>query len=161
MFSLHEKHRRGDDMDEWLREFGREQKDLIHILHKVQAEYGFIPASAIRRIAEHLGITENDVFGVLTFYKAFRLQPPGRYMLTVCQGTSCHVRGGAAVFAEIKKQLGIEPGETTADRMFSLETVNCFGCCAIGPTVVVNGTYYSQVQVADVDSLLAGYRNRK
>jgi NADH-quinone oxidoreductase subunit E len=148
-------------MDELLKEFGREQKDLVHILHKVQAEFGFVPAPAIRRIAEHLNITESDVFGVLTFYKAFRLQPPGKYMLTVCQGTSCHVRGGAAVLAEIKKQLGIEPGETTTDRIFSLDTVNCFGCCAIGPNVVVNGTYHSQVQVEDVRSLLAGYRNRK
>ena len=148
-------------MDELLREFGREQKDLIHILHKVQAEYGYIPAPAIRRIAEHLSITASDVFGVLTFYKAFRLQPPGKYTVTACQGTSCHVRGGDAVFAEIKTQLGIEAGETTADRMFSLETVNCFGCCAVGPTVVVNGTYHSQVQVADVGPLLAGYRSRK
>jgi NADH-quinone oxidoreductase subunit E len=148
-------------MDELLRDLGREQKDLVHILHKVQAQYGYIPAPAIRRIAEHLSITENDVFGVLTFYKAFRLQPSGKYTVTVCQGTSCHVRGGDAVFAEIKNQLGIEPGETTADRMFSLETVNCFGCCAIGPTVVVNGTYHSQVQVSDVSPLLAGYRSRK
>jgi NADH-quinone oxidoreductase subunit E len=148
-------------MDDLLRDLGREQKDLVHILHQVQAEYGYIPAPAIRRIAEHLRITENDVFGVLTFYKAFRLQPPGKYTVTVCRGTSCHVRGGDRVFAEIKKQLDIEPGETTADRMFSLETVNCFGCCAIGPTVVVNGSYHSQVQVEDVAALLSGYRSRK
>ena len=148
-------------MDELLRESGREQKDLIHILHKVQAEYGYIPAPAIRRIAEHLSITENDVFGVLTFYKAFRLHPPGKYTVTVCRGTSCHVRGGDEVFTAVKKQLEIEPGETTADRIFSLETVNCFGCCAIGPTVVVNGTYHAQVQAADVRPLLAGYRSRK
>ncbi len=148
-------------MDDLLREFGREQKDLIHILHKVQAEYGYIPAQAILRIAEHLNITENDVFGVMTFYKAFRLEAPGQFTVTVCRGTSCHVRGGDEVFAEMQKQLGIEPGQTTADRMFSLETVNCFGCCAIGPTVVVNGVYHSQVQVADVRPLLDGYRNRK
>ena len=148
-------------MDELLKEFGREQKDLIHILHKVQAEYGCVPASAIPRIAEHLNITPNEVYGVLTFYKAFRLRPPGKVTVTVCQGTSCHVRGGAGVFAEFKSQLGIEAGETTADRMFSLETVNCLGCCAIGPTVVVNGTYHSQIQVADVGPLLERYRNRK
>lgn len=148
-------------MDESLKEFGREQKDLIHILHKVQAEYGHIPAAVIRKVAEHLKITENDVYGILTFYKAFRLQIPGRYTVTVCRGTSCHVRGGDAVFAKVKDVLGIEPGETTADRLFSLETVNCFGCCAIGPTVVVNGTYHSQVQVADVGPLLEMYRSRK
>ncbi len=148
-------------MDEFLKEFGREQKDLIHILHKVQAEYGYIPGPVIQNVAEHLRISENDVYGVITFYKAFRLQPPGRYTVTVCQGTSCHVRGGAGVFAEIKDELGIGPGETTSDRLFSLETVNCFGCCAIGPTVVVNGTYHAQVQASDVRPLLEMYRKRK
>ncbi len=148
-------------MDDLLKEFGREQRDLIHILHKIQAEFGHIPPSSVQRIAEHLGISESDVFGVLTFYKAFRLHPPGKYTVTVCRGTSCHVRGGDSVFAEIKKDLEIDAGETTADRMFSLETVNCFGCCAIGPTVVVNGIYHSQVRAADVGPLLARYRNRK
>jgi len=151
----------GVEMEDLLRGFGCEQKNLTQILHKVQAEYGFIPPQAIRRVAEHLNTTENEVYGVLTFYKAFRLQPRGRHLVTVCQGTSCHVRGGARVFDEMKKELGVEPGETTPDRMFSLETVNCFGCCAIGPTVVVNGTYYSQVSVEDVHSIIAEYRKRK
>ena len=147
-------------MDDLLRGFGREQKELTQILHKVQAEYGFIPPQAIRRVAEHLNTTENEVYGVLTFYKAFRLQPRGKHLVTVCQGTSCHVRGGPGVFDEMKKELGVEPGETTPDRMFSLETVNCLGCCAIGPTVVVNGTYYSQVLVEDVHPIIAEYRKR-
>jgi NADH:ubiquinone oxidoreductase subunit E len=151
----------GVEMDALLRGFGRDQKDLTRILHKVQAEYGYIPAPAVRRIAEHLNTTESEVYGVLTFYKAFRLKPRGQYLVTVCQGTSCHVRGGARVFAAMRKELGIEPGETTPDRLFSLDTVNCFGCCAIGPTVVVNGTYYSQVSVEDVPSLIAEYRKRK
>ena len=149
------------ELDVLLRGFGHERKDLTGILHKVQAAYGYIPAPAIRRVAEHLNTTANEVYGVLTFYKAFRLEPRGRHVITACQGTSCHVRGGADVFAEMKKELGIEPGGTTADRMFSLETVNCFGCCAIGPTVVVDSTYYSRVSVADVRSLIALYRKRK
>ena len=151
----------GVEMDDLLRGFDREQKDLTRILHKVQAEYGFIPPQAIRRVAEHMNTTENEVYGVLTFYKAFRLRPRGKYLVTVCQGTSCHVRGGAGVFDEMKKELGVEPGGTTQDRMFSLDTVNCLGCCAIGPTVVVNGTYYSQVSVEDVPSIIAEYRKRK
>lgn len=151
----------GLEMDDLLRGFGREQKELTQILHKVQAEYGYIPPQAIRRVAEHLNTSENEVYGVLTFYKAFRLQPRGKHLVTVCQGTSCHVRGGPGVFDEMKKELGVEPGETTPDRMFSLETVNCLGCCAIGPTVVVNGTYYSQVSVEDVHSIIAEYRKRK
>jgi len=149
------------EIDLLLRGFGHEQKDLTRILHKVQSTYGYIPAEAIRRVAEHLNTTENEVYGVLTFYKAFRLEPRGRHMVTVCQGTSCHVRGGAEVFDEMKKELGIEPGETTPDRRFSLDTVNCFGCCAIGPTVVVDSIYYSRVSVADVHSIIAPYRRRK
>ncbi len=151
----------GAEMDALLRGFGREQKDLTRILHMVQAEYGYIPAPAVRRIAEHLNTTESEVYGVLTFYKAFRLRPRGKYLVTVCQGTSCHVRGGAGVFEEMKKELGVEPGGTTPDRLFSLDTVNCLGCCAIGPTVVVNGTYYSQVSVEDVRSIVAAYRKKK
>jgi NADH-quinone oxidoreductase subunit E len=149
------------EIDVLLRGFGHERKDLTRILHQVQAAYGYIPAPAIRRVAEHLNTTENEVYGVLTFYKAFRLEPRGRHVITVCQGTSCHVRGGADVFAEMQKELGIAPGETTPDRMFSLETVNCFGCCAIGPTVVVDSTYYSRVSAADVRSIIASYRKRK
>jgi len=149
------------EMDVLLSGFGREQKDLTQILHKVQAEYGYISPQAIRLVAEHLNTTENEVYGVLTFYKAFRLQPRGKHMVTVCQGTSCHVRGGAGVFDEMKKELGVEPGETTPDRLFSLETVNCFGCCAIGPTVVIDSTYYSRVSIEDVHSIIAEYRRRK
>ena len=151
----------GAEMDDLLQGFGHDQKELTRILHSIQAESGYIPSEAIRRVAEHLNITENEVYGVLTFYKAFRLQPRGRHLVTVCQGTSCHVRGGAEVFEEMKKALGIEPRGTTTDRMFSLETVNCLGCCAIGPTVVIDGTYYSRVSVEDVRSLIAEYRRRK
>jgi len=151
----------GLEMDDLLRGYGREQKDLTKILHRIQGEYGFISSQAIRRVAEHLNTTENEVYGVLTFYKAFRLRPRGKHLITVCQGTSCHVRGGAWVFDEMKKVLGVEPGETTPDRMFSLETVNCLGCCAIGPTVVVDGTYHSQVSVKDVHSIIAECRKRK
>lgn len=145
-------------MKDILAESGRERKDLVHILHRVQAEFGYIPADAVARIAEHLNITENEVYGVLTFYRAFRLEPRGRYIVTVCMGTSCHVCGGAEVFEEMKRELQIGPGETTPDRVFSLETVNCFGCCAIGPTVVVNDKYYSQVSVAEVRAILDEYR---
>jgi len=148
-------------MDDWLEGFGHDQKELTRILHRIQAESGYISPEAIRLVAQHLNITENEVYGVLTFYKAFRLQPPGRHLVIVCQGTSCHVRGGAGVFEEMKKELGIEPGGTTEDQMFSLETVNCLGCCAIGPTVVIDGTYYSRVSVEDVRSLIAEYRKRK
>lgn len=151
----------GVEMDALLRGVGRDQKNLTRILHKIQAEYGYIPAQAVQRIARHLNTTETEIYGVLTFYKAFRLKPRGKYLVTVCQGTSCHVRGGARVFEAMKNELGVEPGETTPDNLFSLDTVNCLGCCAIGPTIVIDGIYCSAVTEEGVRSIIAEYRKRK
>jgi len=137
---------------------GSRQRDLVHLLHRVQAEFGYIPEQEVSRIAERLRITESEVVGVLTFYRAFRLKPLGRHQVTVCAGTSCHVREGHEVLREVARQLGVKPGETTADRMFTLETVNCLGCCAIGPVVVVNGEYHSLVTQKMVGSILDKYR---
>jgi NADH-quinone oxidoreductase subunit E len=145
-------------MDELFAELGQRQKDLVHLLHGVQAEFGYIPPEAVARIAERLKITESEVVGVLTFYRAFRLKPRGRHLVTVCAGTSCHVRDGAELLREMERQLGIGPGETTPDLLFTLETVNCLGCCAIGPTVVVDGRYYSHVSIRDVTFILEAYR---
>lgn len=133
---------------------GSRQKDLVHLLHRVQAEFGYIPEQEVSRIAERLRITESEVVGVMTFYRAFRLKPLGRHLVTVCAGTSCHVREGHEVLREVERQLGVKPGETTADRMFTLETVNCLGCCAIGPTVVIDGRYHARVAIRDVAALL-------
>jgi NADH:ubiquinone oxidoreductase subunit E len=134
--------------------FGREQKDLIHILHYVQAKYGYIPPEAVAEISRRLNLTENEVYGVLTFYRAFSLEPRGKYCVTVCLGTACHVRGGVQIAEEMERRLGIKSGQTTADKDFTLETVNCLGCCAIGPVVVVNGKYYSHVSLNKIDSIL-------
>jgi NADH-quinone oxidoreductase subunit E len=141
-------------MEDIFAEFGREQKDLIHILHKVQAKYGYIPLEAVSEISRRLNITENEIFGVLTFYRAFSLEPRGKYLVTVCLGTACHVRGGVGIVEETERKLKVRAGETTPDKIFSLETVNCLGCCAIGPVVVVNGKYYSHVSINKVASIL-------
>jgi NADH:ubiquinone oxidoreductase subunit E len=148
-------------MDELFAELGHKQKDLVHLLHRVQAEFGYIPPEAVARVAERLRITESEVVGVLTFYRAFRLKPRGRHVVTVCAGTSCHVRDGAEILREMERQLAIGPGETTSDRLFTLETVNCLGCCAIGPTVVVDGRYYSRVSIREVAFILEEYRGCK
>jgi len=140
-------------------EIDKRQKDLVHHLHRVQAERGFIPPEEVARIAERLRITESEVVGVLTFYKAFRLAPQGRHLITVCAGTSCHVREGHEVLREVERLLGVSPGETTPDRVFTLETVNCLGCCAIGPTVVVDGRYHARVSIREVAGLLEEARN--
>ena len=138
---------------------GTRQKELVHLLHRAQAEFGYIPEAEVSRIAGRLKITESEVVGVLTFYRAFRLKPLGRHLVTVCAGTSCHVREGHEVLREVGRRLGIKPGETTADRLFTLETVNCLGCCAIGPTVVIDGRYHARVSIREVAALLEEARN--
>lgn len=141
-------------MEDIFVEFGREQKDLIHILHKVQAKFGYIAPEAVSQISKRLNISENEIFGVLTFYRAFSLEPRGKYLVTVCLGTACHVRGGVSIVEEMERKLKVKVGETTPDKIFSLETVNCLGCCAIGPVVVVNGKYYSHVTLNKVEPIL-------
>lgn len=145
-------------MDEILSRFAPSQKELIPILHAVQAAYGYVPAEAVAAIARFLSLSEGEIFGVLTFYRGFGLVPRGKILVTACLGTACHVRGGANVAAELERRLCIKAGETTPDRRFTLETVNCLGCCAIGPVVVIDGTYYSHVTTKKVDSILEKYR---
>ncbi|MCK4496476.1 MAG: NAD(P)H-dependent oxidoreductase subunit E [Candidatus Aminicenantes bacterium] len=137
-----------------LSEFEANQKDLIHILHKIQAEYGYIPSQALSSISKHLKISESEIFGVLTFYKAFSLKPRGKHLVTICMGTACHVRGAPMILDELKRQLSIEPGETTEDDLFTLETVNCVGACALGPIVISDGDYHGQMKTREVNKLI-------
>ena len=146
------------EINDILSESGGEQKDLIHILHKVQAKYGYVPLEAISQMATRLRITENEIFGVLTFYKAFSLEPRGENVVTICLGTACHVRGGVQIVEEMERKLRIKAGETSTDKKFTLETVNCLGCCAIGPVVVINGKYYSHVSLNKIESILKEYK---
>ena len=128
---------------------------LIALLQDMQEEFGYLPEFALRRVAERTGRPLISVYGVATFYKMFRFKPKGRQLLSVCVGTACHVRGGAQVAEELGKKLGVKPGDTTADGEFSLETVNCLGCCAIGPVVVKDGRYHGQVSLKGLGALIS------
>ncbi len=118
---------------------------LISTLQDIQEHYRYLPKEALREVAKASGIALRDVYGVATFYSAFSFTPKGKHVITVCLGTACYVRGGVRIVDVLSKNLGINPGETTPDLQFTLETVNCLGCCAIGPTVVVNGKYHGQM----------------
>jgi len=142
-------------------ESNKDQRELIHMLHDTQKKFGYIPAQSISQISRELKISESEIFGILTFYKAFTLEPRGQYQITVCLGTACHVRGGVQIVEEMERKLNIKVGKTTPNRKFTLETVNCLGCCAIGPVVVVNGKYYSNVTIKKVDAILKGYQESK
>lgn len=145
-------------MQKIMSESNKDQRELIHMLHDTQKKFGYIPAYSISQISRELKISESEIFGVLTFYKAFTLEPRGKYQITVCLGTACHVRGGVQIVEEMERKLNIKVGKTTPNRKFTLETVNCLGCCAIGPVVVVNGKYYSNITIKKVDAILKEYQ---
>jgi len=129
-------------------------KLLISVLEEVQEHHNYLPEEVLREVAKKLEIPLRDVYGVATFYGAFRLKPCGKHLIHVCLGTACHVRGANRVIEEIERQLNIKAGETSKDREFTLETVNCLGACALGPIVVIDGKYHGNVTPAKVASLL-------
>lgn len=122
--------------------YGRHRNSLIPILQDIQREIRWLPQETLEIVAREMEIPLMDVYGVTTFYSTFSLEPRGEHIITVCLGTACHVRGGQRINESISRELNISPGETTEDMKFTLETVNCLGCCAIGPIVVMDGEYY-------------------
>jgi len=127
---------------------------LIAVLEEVQSEYGYLPEAALRAVADPTGRSLVAVYAVATFYRSFSLEPRGKRLVSACLGTACHVRGSAAVVEEFERQLGIKAGETTPDREFTLETMNCLGACALGPVVVIDGHYFSRVRRPRVKQLI-------
>lgn len=127
---------------------------LIAILERVQAKYNYLPADALRKVAEVTGRSLVDIYGVATFYHSFSLKPRGKHLVSVCLGTACHVRGAAGVAKEFERLLGVKPGETTSDKEFTLETANCLGACALGPIAVIDGHYFSKMEKPRVRSVL-------
>ena len=143
-----------EEVSKLLEKHKGEQGELMSILEEIQARYSYLPQELLREVAEQTGRSLTDVYGVATFYKAFTLQPRGKHLISACLGTACHVRGGPAIVEEIQNQLGIRPDETTADKEFTLETVNCLGACALGPVVVIDGHYFSNVKTSQVKEIL-------
>ncbi len=113
-------------------------RELIPILQAVQGEYGYLPEQEMMEVARFAGVSESKLYGVASFYAQFRFTPVGDTQITVCRGTACHVRGSQQILDEISRKLGIQEGETTPDRKYSLETVACIGCCALAPCITIN-----------------------
>ncbi len=136
----------------------RRREALLPILQEVQEDQGYLTPEAMEAAARYCRVHPVEVFGTATFYAQFKLKPAGKKTLMVCQGTACHVMGGAQVLEEIKKRLGIEPGDTTEDGMFTLETVACIGACALAPTMVVNGDTLGAVKAEEIKEVLHAAR---
>jgi NADH-quinone oxidoreductase subunit E len=144
-----------EQLDNILSQYDGESADLIPILQAAQGRFGYLSKEVMREVAKFLRLPESTVYGVSTFYAQFKLTPSGKTIVKVCRGTSCHVRGGVRILREVEKQLGIGPGETTDDLEYSLETVACFGSCALSPVVVINTTVYGRMTPAKVGQILA------
>ncbi len=139
----------------------RQPDQVLALLRAVQQVYGYIPAPTVDLVAAHLRISRARVLGVATFYTQFSLTPQGRHKVCVCRGTACHVRGGKQVLNAARDELGIEPGETTADLDFSLETVACMGACALAPVMKVDGTYFGKLDLRKATKVLSLYRREQ
>jgi NADH:ubiquinone oxidoreductase subunit E len=142
-------------LDEVFSHFTNDSSNLIPILQETQEILGYLPVKAMLKIADFLGVSESSVFGVATFYAQFRLTPVGRKVVKICRGTACHVRGADQLREEVERQLGIKPGEVTDDLEYSLETIACFGSCALAPVMVVNETVYGRVTTKMVKEILS------
>jgi NADH-quinone oxidoreductase subunit E len=133
-----------------------ERQELIPILQEAQEQFRFLPAEAMREISRFLRIPESTIYGVSTFYAQFKLTPLGRKIVKVCRGTACHVRGGSKLLEETEKLLGIKAGETTEDLEYTLESIACFGSCALAPVVVIDDDVYGRVTANKLKDIIAG-----
>lgn len=143
-----------DKFEELTKKYPPHRGSLIPLLQEVQDFLGYISEQAVDKISDYLGISSSEIYGVASFYTQFKFNPPGRHIIQVCQGTACHVRGSKLLIDVIKEELGIEPGQTTADGEYTLERVACIGCCALAPAVVIDGRVYAQVTPGKIRELI-------
>ncbi len=144
-------------IDQIIDEHHGEASSLIQVLLDIQAENHWLPKEALERVSERLGVSLSRIRHIATFYKAFSMVPKGRHELLLCMGTACHVRGAGRVLDTMEEVTGIGPGETDLDLKFSLETVNCLGCCALGPVMDVDGTIHGRLTTAKARKVLENY----
>ena len=130
---------------------------LISVLHKAQEIFGYLPKEVQMFVAEKLGMPVSKVYGVITFYSFFTTEPRGEYVINVCLGTACFVRGAGPVLQEFEKELGIKVGETTEDNKFTIDTLRCVGACGLAPVVTINNKVYGHVTTKDVKKILSEY----
>jgi NADH-quinone oxidoreductase subunit E len=140
-----------------INKYDADRGQLISILQDIQAEFHYLRKEDLIQVSDTMGIPLSQVYSVATFFKAFSLTPRGKHLINLCLGTACHVRGASKVLEQIERSLKISRGETTGDFKFTLETVNCMGCCALGPVVNIDGEYFGQMSAGKVDSILKKY----
>ncbi len=131
-----------------------EKTSLVTLLQEIQGAFGYLPREAMLEVARLKGVSPASVFGVASFYNQFRMIPPGKYPIKICMGTACHIKGGNAILKVLETKLGIQEGEVTEDRLFSLDRVACVGCCAMAPVVLVGEEVHGNMMPTSVDGIL-------
>ena len=144
-----------EQLDDTLSRYTGDKSELIPILQEAQARFGYLPDEIMAGIAKFLQLSPATVYGVATFYAQFKFVPTGKRMVKVCRGTACHVRGAARILSEVEKRLGIKPGESTGDLEYALETIACFGSCALAPVIVVDNSVYGRMTTKKVEEILS------
>ena len=138
--------------------YANEKTPLMMILSDIQNEYGYIPLEVQQIVSKKTGISVAEIYGVVTFYSFFSLEPKGKYVIGCCLGTACDVKGAQQIIDKFSELLGIAPGGTTADGMFTLDALRCIGACGIAPAVTINGKVYPKLKVSDVPVIVEEYR---
>jgi NADH-quinone oxidoreductase subunit E len=146
-----------ETIDRFVDKHDCEADSLIQVLLDIQSEYHWLPKAALERVGERLKVPMSRIQHIATFYKAFSVVPKGRHEVHVCLGTACHVRGAPRILDSVQDLTGIHPGETDLEHKFSLETVNCLGCCALGPVVEIDGKAHGNVTTAETPKILDQY----
>jgi NADH-quinone oxidoreductase subunit E len=144
----------GESVKSIVERYGFREHSLIAVLQEIQKQANWLPPEDLATVARLLKVPESRVYSIASFYRAFSLKPRGKHLIHVCLGTACHVRGGVRVKEAVERELGIAAGETTADKRFTLETVNCLGACALGPVAVIDGEYHGQMNPRKVTAML-------
>ena len=141
--------------DEIIEHYGKDARSLIPIMQDIQAEYRYLPGELLTYVAKQIGVTETKAYSVATFYENFSFEAKGKYVIKVCDGTACHVKGATPILDALRTKLNIKPGQDSSDDMlFTVDTVSCLGACGLAPVMVVNDEVHGQVRPADVDKII-------
>ena len=148
-------------IDELLGKYSGKKGSMISLLQGTQETYGYIPKSAIKKISEKGNLSESDIFGVVTFYSQFRINPVGKYIIKVCHGTACHVQNAPDITYALMNELNVEDGKTTADGLFTLESVSCLGCCGLAPVITINEDVHGKLKRSDIPKIIQQYKQQE
>lgn len=151
----------GEKVESIIRVYPPEQHYVLAIMQDMQKEFGYIPHEGMEALTAYLSCSVAQLYSMVTFYRALSLNPKGKHVIKLCDGTACHIRGSSTILNGVIRLLGIRPGETTPDGLFSLELVNCLGACAISPVLLIDDTFYGQMTIEKLPQIFDSYREKE